>query len=156
MTVNAFPKCLTCLVVLFLLKMVFEKEASRRTQQFGGGVAQNNLFQAESTGFPRGGSLGPWRVWPPSASLPCPALPCPFPAPANEDGSPLPPRCCPRTPCSPTAAVGETEPPPQSRHQALSPIHSQQAAESEPWTHRRPAQMPLCVSPPRPPPHVPA
>lgn len=68
-----FPKCLTPPVVLLLLKSVFEEIESRQNRQFGGGVAQNNLFQAKSTGFPRAG-----RVWiSPSASLPHPTA---FPA----------------------------------------------------------------------------
>lgn len=63
-----FPKCLTHPVVLLLLKLVFEEIENRQNRQFGGGVAQNNLFQAKSTGFPRAGRV---RI-PPSASLPQP------------------------------------------------------------------------------------
>lgn len=64
LTVNAFSlKCLTCPVVLFLLKMVFEGGRSRRNRRFGSGAAQNNLSQANSAGFPRAGGPALQNVW---------------------------------------------------------------------------------------------
>lgn len=49
------PERLPCPVVFFLLEMVLREEESRRNQQFGGGIARNNLSPATSAGFPRPG-----------------------------------------------------------------------------------------------------
>ena len=94
LTVDAFPKRLTCLVVSFLLKMVSEGEESRRNQQFGGGLAQNKLPPAHSAGFPGAGRPGPTEML---GSFPLSLGPHPATLPASSpaDGSRLPAKCSP-------------------------------------------------------------
>ena len=74
---NAFPKRLTCPVVLFLLKTVSEGEASSWNWQFGGRIAQNKLSPARSAGSPRAGRLNPTEVsgFLPLLLVPHPAAP---------------------------------------------------------------------------------
>lgn len=139
-------------MVLLLLKLVFEEIESRQNRQFGGGVAQNNLFQAKSTGFPRAGRV---RI-PPSAPLPQPtASPARF--------LPLPLQRAPirlqsaAADALPHTALGRRGPPESAPRFSLrgtptpplTHTHSQRVAEP-------PAQTQLCVLPCHPPRHSPS